>query len=350
LFLVDKGRSNLTTDILSAIFKVDSVYKAKDLCDKDVKEAKAQQRYRKADLAVAEEGVLALQGFEGNVKARDGLHAQLAALEDKVAKLTNLSGLLARHATASGAISLLEEAKKVAEADAKSLSGKMARLQEASRLLTAFTTSRDTALSLNPVAKVARCTEHGIVHEKLQHAAKMDKLAKAHGEAAGQVTSLSGLPNAAGGREASESAMHRAECTRRLQKDLEQASGNVTRLKKSIDSIPTVGAVSLPDLVKVSKGKSLVTELKASSSLLKRLSPLDSLTKVHAGVDQEGLTRVAKAKDLLAQMKTHWAEGRKLKEELDTLKASEDAVAEALSAFGACPACNRPFHGDAAHV
>ncbi len=67
LFMVDR-RGSASTDLLTSIYKLDQIYKAKELCDKDLKTNKGLIGFKEKDLAFSEKDIQRMSPFP-SVKA-----------------------------------------------------------------------------------------------------------------------------------------------------------------------------------------------------------------------------------------------------------------------------------------
>lgn len=72
LFLVDQGRTNFVTDLLSAIYGIDVVYKALNLCGEQIRNTRNLKKVRDGDRQVAE---LSLKPFEALEEAQHSYEA-----------------------------------------------------------------------------------------------------------------------------------------------------------------------------------------------------------------------------------------------------------------------------------
>lgn len=64
LFMVDR-RGSASTDLLTSIYKLDQIYKAKELCDKDLKVNKGLIGFKEKDLAFSEKDIQRMLPFPG---------------------------------------------------------------------------------------------------------------------------------------------------------------------------------------------------------------------------------------------------------------------------------------------
>lgn len=83
LFMVDR-RGSASTDLLTSIYKLDQIYKAKELCDKDIKTNKGLIGFKEKDLAFSEKDVQKIAPFP-NIKE------SFSILSDKKKDLDQIS-------------------------------------------------------------------------------------------------------------------------------------------------------------------------------------------------------------------------------------------------------------------
>lgn len=97
LFMVDR-RGSSSTDLLTSIYKLDQIYKAKELCDKDIKTNKGLMGFKEKDLAFSEKDIQKIAPFPGikelfntlisSKKYIEGLETDISVLKIFIQKLS----------------------------------------------------------------------------------------------------------------------------------------------------------------------------------------------------------------------------------------------------------------------
>lgn len=162
LFVVHKDKSNFSTDLLASIFKFDSVYKALDLCRREMKQAKALEKVRSEDLKNARRDMVQVQRLEDMLPSVEDIEqrAKLVRLMDSDA--TTLRSLYSRYVLVSGDCDSLSLVPSVPVIECPDLASDLKSLSTASRSLSLVKDLASSVKRLRPVQSIPDLSYAGI--------------------------------------------------------------------------------------------------------------------------------------------------------------------------------------------
>jgi vacuolar-type H+-ATPase subunit I/STV1 len=314
LFVIDRDRSNFSTDLLATIFKFDSVYKAIDLCNKEIREARSLGNLRESDLKVAQESLESALPAEKILKEVQDTPALLQNLLGLDAEREKLSAWVESLSKIKNDVLNLRGAESIPAVDAPDL---LASLDELRRLESLLSRLQDTERAVRSLRSV----------ESLPEVVYPEALAQ-------------------------------------LMQEVERVSGLESKLKAAAVAVSKLKAVSaLPDspeepawvpsyLTNAKLMQELLSKLTACAKENKALTPVVSLPNVEV---PQGLADLLGEVGLLvslnSRLEASLAQVSADTGELDKAEADFNNAVEQLSMFKVCPACGQGLdHKKEAHV
>ena len=357
LFVVDRDRSNFSTELLATIFKFDSVYKALDLCKKEIREVAATAKLRETDLSTAREAlspVLPLEEVLPRVSSVISEAKSLGALAEEVGLLDSW---ILSISSGRDVLSKLLPVRKVPDI---SIDGYQA-LAEEYKAVSALSSSLGRAVaaykSLLPVKGLSSSPDTAAVSALVEECAALGAHAQALSSADSIYKKL--LPIKKLGPAPVVATVSS------LLGDLKVVSALSSRLVeseeevKALSGVPSISSVQSVDLVaSILSGLTKVTELNdrlvASSVALSRLHQVSKIPAIDQEVVEKIqllLTELGSLSSYSSSLKTAGSELKVARDGLATATAEYDRLFDELSAYKSCPTCGQtlnhegPTHG-----
>ncbi len=350
LFVVDRDRSNFSMDLLATIFKFDSVYKALDLCKKEIREVSSTAKLRETDLTSAREALYPVLPLAEVLPRVASVVQDAKALGALAGEVELLDSWVLEIASGRESLSKLLPVRKITEVSVDSCASLLAEDRLISGLCRDLSSSVASYKKLLPVkglsappdttavgALVAECKALGTLSDALASSVSSYKKLL-------PVKDLSDAPDTA-----AASAMYsELKDMLALSTRLKKAEMEVAVLKgvTSISSVESLDEVStaLSDLAKIS---ALSSSLKASSLALTRLHPVSKISVVdpHTVENIQKLQgELVSMSSYISSLKSAGSELKAAKTDLATASVEYDKLFEGLSAYKSCPTCGQSIN------
>lgn len=306
LFVVNRDRSNFSTDLLATIFKFDAVYKALDLCKKEIRENNSLVKLLDTDLLTARDELapaLPLEAILPNTKGIVELSNMVRELGEHLESMEEWSSRLKdgqKVLLALRPIKNLPEVPGVEEGEAL-----LAELRTLDTLVASLRRSSLEYKALLPTKSLPECPSTDTANSLLKELEKVSTLAKrltGAQEALAVLSAVPGIPEAPSLDEVAVMLEDLAKVST-LNNSLQTCGRALARVK------PVKGIPSSP-----------LEELAVAEALLKDLQVINDLHSRVMGASREQLT----AKRLLAEAEDEFT-----------------GLIDQLSEFKSCPTCGQ---------
>lgn len=286
LFVVDKDRSNFATDLLASIFKFDSVYKALDMCRKELRDANSLVKSDNLSLLAAQDRLAPLLPLESIVPAVSDLHAQSELLIHLDAQLTKLELWSEILDNGKKDIAALMPVRNLQLCDLTEAEGLYNSFNRVSRLEESYRTAASSFVKLKPAGSLAVDPDINELSKMLSEYSKVDTFLDRISAAERTLAGLAGVKDLPTDLDVSGIQVSLDKLTRvtRLLSSYEDASKAYSALK----GVPALGAVdsSVLDTV-VALEKELATVSSFYSSLVLYAEEVKSAKAGLASLDSE---------------------------------------------------------------
>ena len=343
LFLVDKGRSTFATDILSSIFKIDSVYKAKELCGKEIKDAKASVKTRKADLLKAEGAVMSLRDFDAREEAYKEIELSLDQLTGKVQSAERAKGLLEAKMKADRECGLSQPLQAIEDVSMEDVKKAFALLAKAQDTCNSLQATKSLTALLFPVGKIPTPAGGDAVTESLRALSPLKTLSSKLIEGKQQLMALGTLSSVPPLPDMDSGALSKVlpQCRKHVE-DV-KAAREVSAVLSGVESLPVLPLITV-DVQELDKATRLLLATKAATQLYRSLLPTGSLPPPPECLAD--LQKQAVLQDLCMRMLDAMAAVSRTSSELaEATRLWEEAV-KTLNEIKTCPTCGQALHGD----
>ena len=315
LFVVHKDKSNFSTDLLASIFKFDSVYKALDLCRKEIKSTKALEKLRTEDLKKARRDMVQVQRVEDLLPEIERTEALASGVRALGIEATSMRSISDRLRVAKEEASLLRGVPAVPVVEAGTLSDDIAALASDSRRLASMKSAAQLVRSLKPTQDLQDLSQHkesvaGLLQVQVSASALVNEYRSAETltkslEVALASSELDRSPYDLLGKGLSDVKAGRA-----LLKELRLAKAYAETVKASLEGStdPSLGGLV--------------------ASIADVLSGLPDLRRMCA---EKGAVE---------------SEVARLTQELSAAERESKALFDDLKEFKACPLCNKPYDAE----
>lgn len=315
LFVVHKDKSNFSTDLLASIFKFDSVYKALDLCRKEIKSTKALEKLRSEDLKQARSEMVQVQRIEDLLPAISQVESLAATVRTLGASVSSMQSFTQRLSVSRSEASRLRGVPAIPDVSANGIAEGISEVASAASKLSLMKSAAISVRALKPVSSIQDLS--------LEMSAAGDAL---RGLSSAKITA---------------GQYHKVESFIGLAKQALGSSG--------ID--PVQPSAIQEGLARLVAGRALLASTrkarKAAVSIdeaLKRSA--DNTASESVSAIKAAIAGLPDARRLLAEMRSAEALVAQATKELSSAEEKSSQLFESLREFKACPLCNQPYDAD----
>jgi len=307
LFLVHEKKKGYVTDLLAAIYGIDTVYKADGLCKKDLKKTSSLLKLRAGDKILAEEELARLGAFPSIEKKTKELSTKKSELIGKRDLIRDLERFREEVVRCSKNILALRPVTGIVDPEPVGVEGLISDIKSLEIWAKSLKETKTQIISLRDVSDVTDADQsEGSVRSLLSEVDKMDGFYKILSKATSEETNAKSVLDI-----------------------------------KDISSTESIEALH-SDLQKM---ESLMIDLDMAQDALQELEPLEAIPSV-SGIESLDFGEVEKLERLYAEFLDAARSTKKLKGDILSLEGEMSSIQEELDGFDKCPTCGGDFHGN----